>query len=231
MPESANARREPGAAVLFDLDGTFADTAPDMAYALNLLLEQHGRPQIPFHSIRPHVSHGGRALVRIGFELEPGDADYEPRRREFLDIYYDHLARETAPFPGIPELISILESREVAWGIVTNKPAWLTDPLMAALGMDRRAACIVSGDTVTRPKPHPDPVLHACDLLGREPGACWYVGDARRDIEAGRAAGTGTLAALFGYLGEGDDPASWGADGLVREPLEILNWLEPAAAC
>jgi phosphoglycolate phosphatase len=220
------AAKPDGRGLLFDLDGTFADTAPDMAQALNLLLERHGRAPLPFPSIRPHVSHGARALVRIGFDLEPGDDGYEDRRREYLGIYADHLVRDTAPFPGIPELIEALESRRIPWGIVTNKPSWLTDPLMAALHLDKRAACVVSGDTAARPKPHPDPILHACRLIRRRPRDCWYVGDAKRDIAAGLAAGTGTLAALFGYLGDGDDPSSWGAHGMIREPLEILDWLE-----
>jgi len=216
-------------AVLFDLDGTLADTAPDMAYALNLLLERHGYEPLPFPTIRPNVSHGSRAMVQIGFGLEPGDDEYVQCRQEFLDIYAVHLARETTPFPGIPELLDALESRGTPWGIVTNKPAWLTDPLIVALGLDSRAACIVSGDTATRPKPYPDPILHACRHIGVAPQDCWYVGDAQRDIAAGLAAGTGTLAALFGYLSDDDDPSAWGAHGLIREPLEVLDWLEPAA--
>jgi phosphoglycolate phosphatase len=215
--------------VLFDLDGTLADTAPDMARALNLQLARHGRPALPLETIRPHVSHGARAMMRIGFALEAGDADYAALRQEYLDIYGDNLALETAPFPGVPQLLESLEARCVHWGVVTNKPAWLTEPLMSALGLAARAACIVSGDTAARPKPHPDPVLHACALIGVRPRECWTVGDARRDIAAGRAAGTGTLAALFGYLGEDDDPASWGADGMIRTPLEVLEWLAPAA--
>lgn len=214
--------------VLFDLDGTFADTAPDMAHALNLLLQHHDREPLRFEAIRPHVSHGARALVRIGFGLEPGDAEYEVRRQDFLAIYAKNLARETDLFPGVATLIAALETRRIPWGIVTNKPSWLTTPLMDALGMHARAACIVSGDTAARPKPYPDPILHACGLIGLEPQTCWYVGDAQRDITAGLAAGTRTLAALFGYLGEADDPSSWGADGMIREPLEVLDWLGPA---
>ena len=214
-------------AVLFDLDGTFADTAPDMAYALNLLLAAHGRPALPFETVRPHVSHGSRAMVRIGFGLEPGDDGYNALRLEFLDTYAANLVRDTAPFPGMLKLVSNLEGRGIPWGIVTNKPAWLTDPLMDTLGLSDRAACIVSGDTAARAKPHPDPLLHACRLIGREPADCWYVGDSERDIAAGLAAGSGTLVALFGYLGIDDDPFRWGADGMIREPLEILDWLEP----
>jgi phosphoglycolate phosphatase len=221
--------RRPAGAVLFDLDGTFADTAPDMAHALNLLLHAHGRPPLPFASVRPHVSHGGRAMVRIGFGLEPGEEGFEALRREFLEIYAANLVRETAPFPGMLELVSALEGRGIPWGIVTNKPAWLTDPLMETLELDRRAACIVSGDTAARAKPHPDPLLHACRLIRRGPADCWYVGDSERDVAAGIAAGTGTLVALFGYLGVGEDPAAWGADGMIREPLEVLDWLGPRA--
>jgi 2-phosphoglycolate phosphatase len=222
MPE----RRAAGA-VLFDLDGTFADTAPDMAYALNLLLAAHGRPALPFEAVRPHVSHGGKAMVHIGFGLAPGDEGFDALRREFLDIYAANLVRETAPFPGMLDLVADLEERAVRWGIVTNKPAWLTDPLMGTLGLARRAACVVSGDTAARAKPYPDPLLHACRLIGREPAECWYVGDSERDVAAGLAAGMGTLVALFGYLGVGEDPAAWGADGMIREPLDVLDWLEP----
>lgn len=213
--------------MLFDLDGTFADTAPDMARALNRLLAAHGRAPLPFERIRPHVSHGGRAMVRIGFGLTPGDAGFDALREQFLELYAADLARDTAPFPGVPELVSELEGRSIPWGIVTNKPAWLTDPLMAALGYAHRAACVVSGDTAARPKPHPEPVLHACALVAREPGDCWFVGDAERDVAAGRAAGCGTLVALFGYLGDGEDPAAWGADGAIAAPLDLLPWLTP----
>jgi len=212
--------------ILFDLDGTFADTAPDLAYALNRVLEAHGRQPQPLEKIRPHVSHGGRALIQFGFGLDPEDGQFEPLRRELLDIYLEQVATRTRPFPGMEELLETLEQRCIPWGIVTNKPAWLTDPLMRGLGLDQRAGCIVSGDTTAHSKPHPEPVLHACRTIDRPAEACWYVGDAERDIAAGRAAGTGTLVALFGYLGEQDRPADWGADGMIEHPLEVLEWLE-----
>jgi phosphoglycolate phosphatase len=226
MAEELAARNARGDGVLFDLDGTFADTAPDMAYALNRLLESHNRPPLPFDRIRPQVSHGGRAMIGIGFGLEPGDQGFDDLRREFLDIYAANLVRETAPFPGMLDLLDTLEIQGVPWGIVTNKPAWLTDPLMQTLGLAERAACIVSGDTASRAKPHPEPLLHACRLIDVDPSRCWYVGDAERDIAAGRAAGTGTLVALFGYLEIGEDPTDWGADGMIREPLDVLGWLD-----
>ena len=216
---------QPAAAVLFDLDGTFADTAPDMALALNRLLESEGREPLPFERIRPHVSHGGRGLIRLGFGLEPGDADYDCLRQTFLDLYRKDLARETRLFPGMLELLGSLERIGIPWGIVTNKPEWLTEPLIAALGLTKRAACLVSGDTTPNTKPHPDPVLYACRQIAVNPAETWYVGDAERDVAAGRAAGTRTLVALFGYLGEQDQPRAWGADGLIRDPLEVLDWI------
>lgn len=227
MPEVAVPAR--AAAVLFDLDGTIADTAADMARALNRLLERHGRPVLPFARIRPQVSNGARAMIGIGFGLGPGDPGFAELRLEYLDLYAGDLCRETRPFPGIPELIAALESAGLRWGIVTNKPAWLTEPLLRRMTPEHRlaerAACIVSGDTAPRPKPHPDPLLHACGLIRREPAACWYVGDDARDIQAGRAAGMGTLGATWGYLGVASAPEDWGADGLVGHPLLVLDWL------
>ncbi|MBK1718423.1 HAD family hydrolase [Thiocystis violacea] len=222
MPERTPPR---DAAVLFDLDGTFADTAPDMAAALQTLLAIHGRPALPFDRVRPHASHGARGILKVGFGLEPEDPDYEPRRLEYLDIYAAALVVDTAPFPGIPELVATLESRGIPWGIVTNKPTYLTEPLMERIGFLERAACLVCGDTAARPKPHPDPMFHACDRLRVDPARCWYLGDAERDIRAGLAAGMGTLAALFGYLGPDDDPAGWGAHGMIEHPLDVLDWL------
>lgn len=215
-------------AVLFDLDGTFADTARDMAFAINRLLEVRDLAPLPFERIRPQVSHGSRALVRLAFGLEPGDPGYEHLRQEFLAVYAANLANHTAPFPGMLELVSALEDAAVPWGIVTNKPGWLTDPLMAAMGLAERPACVVSGDTTPNPKPHPAPILHACRLIDRDPAHCWYIGDAERDIAAGRAAGTRTLVALFGYIGDETDPADWGADGYIETPAEVLNWLAEA---
>lgn len=212
-------------AVLFDLDGTFADTAPDLAYALNETLRRFGGSPLPFATIRPHVSHGATALVRLGFGLEPDTEPFEVRRQVLLDVYAANLCRDTRPFDGIPALLDSLETNGLRWGIVTNKPAWLTDPLMLAMGLAARAGCIVSGDTTPNRKPHPEPILHACARLAIDPADCVYVGDAERDIEAGRRAGTATLAATFGYLQNHEDPSQWGADALVDDPLDLLAWL------
>jgi 2-phosphoglycolate phosphatase len=213
-------------AVLFDLDGTFADTAPDMALALNRLLQRHGRAHLPPDAVRAHVSSGSRGMLSVGFGIHPGDADYQALRDEYLALYAEDLCRDTQPFPGMQQLIDTLSARGIAWGIVTNKPGWLTDPLLAAMALQPLPHCIVSGDTVARAKPHPDPLLHACTLIGQAPERCWYIGDDERDIIAGRAAGMGTLVAGYGYLGTLSHPRDWGADGLIDHPLEVLDWLQ-----
>ncbi|MDH5301501.1 MAG: HAD-IA family hydrolase [Gammaproteobacteria bacterium] len=213
-------------AVLFDLDGTLADTAPDLAYALNETLKARGHQPLPFEAIRPVVSHGGIAMIRLGFDIGPGDADYDAVREQFLNIYLHNIARHTTLFAGMNELLAELESRAIKWGVVTNKPGWLTDPLMAALGLTPRAAAIVSGDTCAKSKPHPEPMYHACNLVGVAAEHCVYVGDAERDIAAGRAANMRTLAATFGYLLPDDDPHSWQADALIDHPQQVLDYLE-----
>lgn len=211
--------------VLFDLDGTLADTAPDLANALNRVLEEQGQPPLPYHTIRAVVSHGGIALIRLAFELEPGHADFKPLHQRLLAIYRETIADRTQLFDGMASLLDDIESRSLNWGIVTNKPSWLTEPLLEQLGLDHRAATIVSGDTLNERKPHPAPMLHACEQAGSNAAECIYVGDAARDIEAGNNAGMKTLVALFGYIGDDDYPEQWGADGMVENPREILEYL------
>jgi phosphoglycolate phosphatase len=218
------------AAVLFDLDGTYADTAADMGAALNALLHRHGRPRLPAEQIRPHVSSGARGLLRAGFGMTPDTPGYAELRAEYLAIYAADICCHTRPFDGMDDLLAELAARGLRWGIVTNKPGWLTDPLLAALNPLPAPACVVSGDTATRPKPHPDPLLHACALLGLDPARCWYVGDDARDIAAGRAAGMATLAAGWGYLGTEAPPEHWGAHGVAGHPLAVLEWLPGAGA-
>jgi len=212
-------------AVLFDLDGTLADTAPDLAYALNETLRRFGEPPLPYERVRPHVSHGASALIRLGFPYEPGSGPFEERRQVLLDVYQANLCRETRPFTGMPAVLEALERSGMPWGVVTNKPSWLTDPLMELMGLAARAGCVVSGDTCTSKKPDPEPILFACERLGVPATHSVYVGDAERDIEAGRRAGAATLAATFGYLREGEDPVAWQADALIDHPLELLAWL------
>ncbi len=212
--------------VLFDLDGTLADTAPDLAYALNCLLEEQGRAPLPYEQIRPVVSNGANAILRVGYDLPPESPEFALLRNRFLELYRAHVARETRLFPGMDDLLSYIEDAAMNWGVVTNKPAFLTDPIIAALGLAPRAVCVVSGDTTANKKPHPEPLLHACQLAGSASGQCLYIGDAERDITAGREAGMATLVALFGYLCADDHPESWGADDLVSDPLAIIAWLE-----
>jgi phosphoglycolate phosphatase len=213
--------------VLFDLDGTFADTAPDLAHALNQTLERHGKPAMALEDVRPGVSHGSIALIKLGFGIDQEDSRFESLRQELLQFYIDNICLHTTLFPGMEELILQLEEKDIPWGIVTNKPEWLTNPLMEQLDMTSRAACIVSGDTTPNSKPHPEPILHACQLAGgHDPADCIYVGDAKRDIEAGNSAGTTTLVAMFGYVVAEDRPEEWEADGHVDHPSEILGWLE-----
>jgi phosphoglycolate phosphatase len=212
--------------VLFDLDGTLADTAPDLAYALNCLLLEQQRDTLPFERIRPVVSHGATALVKLGFEISPEEPVFSALRDRLLSLYQQHLARETRPFTGIAELLAYIEQQGMNWGVVTNKPAFLTQPLMTALGLAERAACIVSGDTTANKKPHPEPLLYACRLAGSTAQQCLYLGDAERDIRAGHAAGMHTLVAMFGYLGDQDRPEEWGADGLMTSPANVITWIE-----
>jgi len=211
--------------VFFDLDGTLADTAADLAFALNTLLEQESKPPLPFETIRPVVSHGGIALIKLGFQIEPDQTPFEELRNRLLTIYRQHIAQSTQLFPGMSELLNKLERHDINWGIVTNKPGWLTDPLMQALSLTDRAVTIISGDTTKNRKPHPEPLLLACKHANQIPNQCIYIGDAQRDIEAGNRAGMRTLVALFGYLSEHDDPTHWGADAMVNHPSEVWHWI------
>jgi len=218
--------------VLFDLDGTLLDTAPDLAAALNTVLEENQREALPLESIRPAVSHGGIALIKLGFRLDPDDPRFDHLRQRLLEEYRENISRHTTLFPGMATLLHGIEQRGLNWGVVTNKPGWLTDPLLQDLQLYERAACVVSGDTLQERKPHPAPLLHACKLANSTPQQCLYVGDAQRDIEAGRNAGMYTMVALFGYFSKRDKPHSWGATHVIREPGELLAWLDndPAAA-
>lgn len=211
--------------VLFDLDGTLADTAPDMAAALNRLLAERGRDALPFDAIRPQVSHGSIGLLRLGFGLGPDDDGFEALRQRFLDLYQAALCVDTCLFPGMSAVLTELDRRGRPWGVVTNKPGWLTEPLLEQLALPVAPCCVVSGDTLARRKPDPDPLLHACASAGREPKNCVYIGDAQRDMQAGQRAGMPTLAALFGYIGPDDRPADWGADGLLHHPEDLWQWL------
>lgn len=214
----------PPFAVLFDLDGTLLDTAPDMVAALNQLRAEEGLAPLPHALARNEVSNGSAGLLRLGF---PGAAaDRLPSlQQRFLDLYAARLSEATTLFPGMAEVLHAIEGRQLHWGVVTNKPAWLTEPLLAALELHQRSACTVSGDTLPERKPHPAPLLHALRSLGLPAARAVYVGDAPRDIEAGRAAGMRTVLASYGYLDADQDLAGWGADHIIAAPAGLLEVL------
>ncbi len=216
-------------AVLFDLDGTFADTAPDLGYAVNLMRKARNLPPVPEEKTRPVTSSGARGLLGAGFGITPAHADFLAMRDEFLNLYEANLCRETRLFDGMAQLIDALEARALTWGIVTNKAERFALPLMKLLGYGTRAACIIGGDTTGKMKPHPEPLYAAAKTIGIAPEHCLYVGDDERDIQAGRAAGMKTVAVRYGYL-NGSDPTTWGADAVVETPLDILHLLTPAPA-
>ena len=216
--------------VLFDLDGTFADTAPDLAHALNQTLTAHQQPTLELEKIRPVVSHGGKALIELGFALQDTHPNFEPLRQELLTFYLQDIALHTQLFDGIEDLLIELHQHNINWGIVTNKPGWLTEPLMASLmtshELTQKACSIVSGDTLEQRKPHPAPLLHAASQCEVKPQHCLYIGYAERDIVAGKAAGMKTMVANYGYIETTDNPADWNADIYVDHPNEIFNWVK-----
>ncbi|MGL6160393.1 HAD family hydrolase [Microbulbifer sp.] len=213
-------------AVLFDLDGTLFDTAPDFIHVLNQLRQQEQLPPLPDAAIRAVVSNGARAMVELGFGIQEGDAHFESLRKRFLDLYLDHLAVKTLPFPGIEPLLGQLAAANIAWGIVTNKPLVYTAPLLRAFPHLPAVGAVICPEHVVNRKPHPEPMLLACAQIGCHPEEAIYLGDHPRDIDAGRAAGMPTIACNYGYIDDGDDPAGWNADHLVDSAEEIWPLLQ-----
>jgi N-acetyl-D-muramate 6-phosphate phosphatase len=213
--------------ILLDLDGTLLDTAPDLHAALNRALYEEGYDPVPLNAARPWVSDGAPGMVRRAL----GGADTHPVYHRVLERMFDHydraLAVHTTLFDGMANVLDELDARRLPWGIVTNKRSRFSEPLLKLLGLFNRTACLISGDTTPNRKPHPEPLLEACRRIGVGPAACIYAGDAPKDIEAGRSAGMTTLAAAYGYLGAGDDVATWGASGLLHHPTDLLEWLRP----
>lgn len=218
MPEAVRA-------VFFDLDGTLADTAPDLGGALNELLAEAGRPALAHEVLRPHVSAGTRGMLGIGFGIKPEHSDYPDLAKRFLELYAARLCVGTRLFDGMTQLLAGLEARGIVWGVVTNKPARFTDPLMAGLGLAERCAAIVSGDSAPRPKPAPDTLLLASQVAGVPPRLTLYVGDDLRDVQAAHAAGMRAIAAAWGYLGDGLPISDWRADATIAAPLDLLDLL------
>lgn len=208
-------------AILFDLDGTLADTAPDLAGAVNQLRIARGLEPTDYELLRPTASAGARGLIGAAFGLTPQDAEYPELRDAFLKNYEQSIAVESRLFDGVTELLAQLQAEGIVWGIVTNKVSYLTDRLAPQIGLDH-AACVISGDTASHPKPHPAPLFEAAKRIGIDPEHCWYVGDDLRDIQAGQAAGMTTIAAGWGYCGN-IAPASWNADALAESPGQLFT--------
>ncbi len=218
--------QNPLEAVLFDLDGTLLDTAPDFVYILNQLLAEYQKPALPSDIIRSTVSNGARALVSLAFEIDEDHADFPVLRARLLTLYTEHLAVATTPFPGIIDTLVFLAAKNIPWGIVTNKPKAYTTPLMERIKLEHQADVVICPEHVTQTKPHPEPLLLACKMLDCRPANTIYIGDHRRDIEAGRLAGMKTVAASYGYIHADDPVDSWNADHCVDSATKITAILE-----
>lgn len=213
--------------ILFDFDGTLADTAPDLAAAANLQRTARGLPPLPYEQLRPVASQGARGLLRVALDLHPDDTEYPDVRDQFLKDYAAGMDRQSGLFAGVDELLGRIEDAGMRWGIVTNKVAWLAEPLIASLGL--KAAVVVCGDTTPHAKPHPLPLLHAAREVGADPANCVYVGDDLRDIQAGKAAGMPTVAAAWGYCGDAEPVTTWQADEVADTPLAVWPALQRLA--
>ncbi len=216
----------PARAVLFDLDGTLADTLPDLSHALSQAMAEHDVAPVSAAVLRPFVSRGARAMAAQACANQVDATTLEKIVARFLALYGAGVSRHTRLFDGIPALLDELQRRAIPWGIVTNKRREYTEPLMSALDPRARAACIVSGDSTANAKPHPQPLLHACKLMGGDPRQCVYVGDAQNDVLAARRAGMYSVVALYGYIAPGDDPRNWQADATINAPHELLAWID-----
>jgi N-acetyl-D-muramate 6-phosphate phosphatase len=213
-------------AVLFDLDGTLLDSAPDLAGAANAMRTQRGLAALPLEQFRAHTGSGARGMLRVAFGVEPGHDNFDELKQQFFSEYQERLTELTRPFEGVDHLIDVLSGAGLLWGVVTNKGERFTGPLMRAMPLFATAATVISGDTTAHAKPHPAPLMEAARRMGLPPSECLYVGDDLRDIQAGRAAGMCTVAARYGYLGAGADVSRWEADQVISEPTELLKWLE-----
>ncbi|ANH70485.1 phosphoglycolate phosphatase [Mitsuaria sp. 7] len=211
--------------VLFDLDGTLVDSAPDLAGATNEMLVARGLPEVPFERLRPMVGTGARGMMGVAFGVSPMERSFPALRDEFFDRYEQRLLRSTFPFNGVAEMLQSLKDDSLSWGIVTNKSERFALPLTRGLGWDVQAAAVIGGDTTPHSKPHPAPLLEAARRAGVSAQECIYVGDDARDIVAGRAAGMLTVAVRWGYLGDGEPIEAWGADVVLETPSQLIEWL------
>lgn len=212
-------------AILFDLDGTLLDTAHDLGESLNNLLRAHHYPEIPLAQSRAAAGSGCKGLIKLGMNIDAHDTRYPTLRAELLAHYQINLLNHLTFFPGMEKTLAFLEEKNISWGIVTNKPGKYTDQIVMHLALDKRAACIISGDSLPHCKPHPDPLLHACRLLKQRPQDCLYIGDSEIDVLASKAAGMPVLTALYGYIPTDEKPETWGAHGYIKQPEDILLFL------
>lgn len=212
-------------AVFFNIDGTLADTAPDLATSLNQLLKKHNKPTLPFEKIRSLVLNGGETLITRGFHIHHTHPEFELLKNEFLEIYRENITEKTTLFPGITEVLSELKTQNINWGIITNQSSWLTDVLLGALNLPYRAGCIISGDTLHVKKPNPKPLLYASQQTGNKPSESVYIGSTERDILTGSRALMRTAVAIFGGVKDSENPQNWGADRMIKSPLDILRWI------
>lgn len=224
-----NSSKLPISCVLFDLDGTLLDTAPDLTNALNYVLQLEGKAELSYDEVRNTVSHGGIALILLGFGKQQTELDLARRYKSFLEYYAKNICVDTKIFAGIEDVLDELEQVGIAWGVVTNKAGNLTAPLMDAIGLSKRACSVISGDTLSHKKPRPEPMYAAASQCGALATECLYIGDAKRDIEAANNAGMTSLIASYGYIGKHDQPETWQANGVIEKPEEIVDWIDYAA--
>ena len=213
-------------AVLFDLDGTLVDSAPDLGYAADQLRTQRGMPSLPLEAYRPWVGSGARGMLHVALDIGPDHPDFDTLREEFFVNYSQCLTRHTRAFVQVPELVQALVQGGLKWAVVTNKSERFALPLTAQMPVFASASTVVGGDTTPHPKPHPAPLLEAARRIGVDPGQCIYVGDDERDVVAGKAAGMHTVVAMYGYLGFEVDAYSWGGDAYIQQPIDLLTTLE-----
>lgn len=212
--------------LFFDLDGTLIDTAPDLAHSLNLLLEKYNKPPLPYREVRPICSNGCKGLLKIGFDITEGDDDYSRLREEYLAIYHSHMTEHSILFDGIEKTITYLDNNNIAWGIITNKPYNLAQQIVAKFPKLNGHRCLLGGDSVANKKPHPEALYKACEMLGVKPNECVYIGDSSRDIVAAKKANMVSIAVTYGYIPPDTFPHLWGADHMIDQPIEIIDWVE-----
>lgn len=216
----------PTPTLFFDLDGTLLDTAPDLLYAMNQILEEYNKPTVMLDQFRSHAGHGSKAMIKYCFEIDETNTQYKEIKTKFLKVYQQNLTKQTRLFPGMEQVLDHLDAQQTNWGVITSKPEWLTKPLLDHFGIIERSKCIVSGDTLTQRKPHPAPLQHACKITNTKPTESVYIGDTEIDIIAAKAAGMQTILATYGYHYDNSPLEEWDADFMIQSPLEIISWLK-----